>query len=37
LPARVLPDDIANMALFLASDAGAKCSAQDFVVDAGWS
>ena len=37
LPVRVLPDDIANMALFLASDAGAKCSAQDFVVDAGWS
>jgi D-xylose 1-dehydrogenase len=37
LQTRVLPDDIANMALFLASDAGAKCSAQDFVVDAGWS
>ena len=37
LPVRVLPDDIANMALFLASDAGAKCSAQDFIVDAGWS
>jgi len=37
LPVRVLPEDIANMALFLASDAGAKCSGQDFVVDAGWS
>jgi D-xylose 1-dehydrogenase len=37
LNARVLPEDIANMALFLASDAGAKCSAQDFIVDAGWS
>jgi D-xylose 1-dehydrogenase len=37
LPTRVLPDDIANMALFLASDAAAKCSGQDFVVDAGWS
>jgi NAD(P)-dependent dehydrogenase (short-subunit alcohol dehydrogenase family) len=37
LPTRVLPEDIANMALFLASDAGAKCSAQDFIVDAGWS
>jgi NAD(P)-dependent dehydrogenase (short-subunit alcohol dehydrogenase family) len=37
LQTRVLPDDVANMALFLASDAGAKCSAQDFVVDAGWS
>ena len=37
LPTRILPEDIANMALFLASDAGAKCSAQDFVVDGGWS
>ena len=37
LPARVLPEDIANMALFLASDAASKCTAQDFTVDAGWS
>lgn len=37
LPSRVLPEDVANMALFLSSDAAAKCSAQDFVVDAGWS
>jgi D-xylose 1-dehydrogenase len=37
LQARVLPEDIANMALFLASDAAAKCTAQDFTVDAGWS
>ena len=37
LQTRILPEDIANMALFLASDAGAKCSAQDFVVDGGWS
>jgi D-xylose 1-dehydrogenase len=37
LPVRVLPEDVANMALFLASDAAAKCSGQDFVVDAGWS
>jgi NAD(P)-dependent dehydrogenase (short-subunit alcohol dehydrogenase family) len=37
LNTRILPEDIANMALFLASDAGAKCSAQDFIVDAGWS
>lgn len=37
LSTRVRPEDIANMALFLASDAGAKCSAQDFVVNAGWS
>jgi NAD(P)-dependent dehydrogenase (short-subunit alcohol dehydrogenase family) len=37
LNARVLPEDIANMALFLASDAASKCTAQDFTVDAGWS
>jgi NAD(P)-dependent dehydrogenase (short-subunit alcohol dehydrogenase family) len=37
LPARVLPEDIANMALFLASNAASKCTAQDFTVDAGWS
>ena len=37
LPSRIFPADIANMALFLASDAAAKCTAQDFTVDAGWS
>jgi NAD(P)-dependent dehydrogenase (short-subunit alcohol dehydrogenase family) len=37
LKTRVLPGDIANMALFLASDAAEKCTAQDFIVDAGWS
>jgi NAD(P)-dependent dehydrogenase (short-subunit alcohol dehydrogenase family) len=37
LTARIMPEDIANMALFLASDAAAKCTAQDFTVDAGWS
>jgi NAD(P)-dependent dehydrogenase (short-subunit alcohol dehydrogenase family) len=37
LPVRVLPEDVANLALFLASEAAAKCSGQDFVVDAGWS
>jgi len=37
LSARILPEDIANMALFLASDAASKCTAQDFTVDAGWS
>jgi NAD(P)-dependent dehydrogenase (short-subunit alcohol dehydrogenase family) len=37
LTARILPEDVANMALFLASDAAAKCTAQDFTVDAGWS
>jgi D-xylose 1-dehydrogenase len=37
ITARIMPEDIANMALFLASDAAAKCTAQDFTVDAGWS
>jgi len=37
LKARLLPSDIANMALFLASDAAEKCTAQEFIVDAGWS
>ena len=37
LDTRVLPEDIANMALFLTSDAASKCTAQDFTVDAGWS
>jgi NAD(P)-dependent dehydrogenase (short-subunit alcohol dehydrogenase family) len=37
LKTRVLPGDVANMALFLASDAAEKCTAQDFIVDGGWS
>jgi D-xylose 1-dehydrogenase len=37
ITARIMPEDIANMALFLASDAASKCTAQDFTVDAGWS
>jgi NAD(P)-dependent dehydrogenase (short-subunit alcohol dehydrogenase family) len=37
LKTRVLPSDVANMALFLASDAAEKCTAQEFIVDAGWS
>ena len=37
LKTRVLPGDIANMAMFLASDAGEKCTAPEFIVDAGWS
>ena len=33
----LLPIHIASMALFLAADDSAMCTAQDFVVDAGWS
>ncbi|WP_082025746.1 SDR family NAD(P)-dependent oxidoreductase [Methyloceanibacter caenitepidi] len=36
LPGRVMPDDIARMALFLAADDGAMCTHQTFVVDGGW-
>ena len=36
LPDRVKPDDIARMALFLASDDSAMCTQQSFVVDGGW-
>ncbi|MGB0664650.1 MAG: SDR family NAD(P)-dependent oxidoreductase [Pontibacterium sp.] len=32
----VLPEHIAQMALFLASDASVMCSAQNFIVDGGW-
>ncbi|HWP19088.1 MAG TPA: SDR family oxidoreductase [Burkholderiaceae bacterium] len=37
LPGRVLPQDIARMVLFLASDDARMCTAQEFVVDGGWS
>ena len=37
LPDRMQPADIARMALFLAADDSASCTAQDFVVDGGWS
>lgn len=37
LPDRLQPGDIARMALFLAADDSAMCTAQDFIVDAGWS
>jgi NAD(P)-dependent dehydrogenase (short-subunit alcohol dehydrogenase family) len=33
----LLPEHIARMALFLAADDSAMCTAQDFVVDGGWS
>lgn len=36
LPDKLLPHDIARMVLFLASDDGAMCTAQEFKVDAGW-
>jgi NAD(P)-dependent dehydrogenase (short-subunit alcohol dehydrogenase family) len=36
LPGKLMPNDIAAMILFLASDDGAMCTAQEFIVDAGW-
>ncbi|MBT2325456.1 SDR family oxidoreductase [Variovorax paradoxus] len=36
LPDKLQPQDIARMVLFLASDDGAMCTAQEFKVDAGW-
>ncbi len=37
LAGRVMPDDIARMALFLAADDSRMCTAQNFVVDGGWT
>lgn len=37
LPDKLQPQDVARMALFLASDDGAMCTAQEFKVDAGWN
>jgi NAD(P)-dependent dehydrogenase (short-subunit alcohol dehydrogenase family) len=37
LPGPLLPWHIARMVLFLASDDALMCSAQEFIVDAGWS
>jgi NAD(P)-dependent dehydrogenase (short-subunit alcohol dehydrogenase family) len=37
LPDKVVPEDIAAMVLFLASDQARACTAQECVVDAGWS
>ena len=37
LPDKMQPSDIARMVLFLASDDGAMCTAQEFKVDAGWT
>jgi D-xylose 1-dehydrogenase len=36
LPDKLQPDQVARMALFLASSDGAMCTAQEFKVDAGW-
>lgn len=37
LPGRILGSDVANMALFLSADDSCMVTAQDFVVDAGWT
>lgn len=37
LPGRIVGADVANMALFLAADDSSMVTAQDFVVDAGWT
>jgi D-xylose 1-dehydrogenase len=37
LPDPIEPQHVASMALFLAADDSAMCTAQDFVVDAGWT
>jgi NAD(P)-dependent dehydrogenase (short-subunit alcohol dehydrogenase family) len=36
LPDKVRPEDVVPMALFLASDDSRACSAQEYIVDAGW-
>lgn len=37
LPGRILGEDVANLALFLSADDSCMVTAQDFVVDAGWT
>lgn len=37
LPGALLPQHVAAMVLFLAADDSVMCTAQDFVVDAGWT
>jgi NAD(P)-dependent dehydrogenase (short-subunit alcohol dehydrogenase family) len=36
LPDQLMPQHVASMALFLASDDSVMCTAQEFIVDAGW-
>jgi len=36
LPEKLVPADVARMALFLAADDSAQCTSQNFVVDGGW-
>jgi NAD(P)-dependent dehydrogenase (short-subunit alcohol dehydrogenase family) len=33
----LMPDEVAQMALFLTSDASSACTAQHYVVDGGWA
>lgn len=37
LKKRVMPRDVADMVLFLASDAAQTCTAQEYIVDGGWA
>ena len=37
LAGRLQPADLARMVLFLASDDSRMCTAQEFIVDAGWA
>lgn len=37
MPGKVMPEDLAAMVLFLAADDSRMCTAQEFVVDAGWT
>jgi len=37
LPGRLHAPDLARMVLFLAADDSRMCTAQNFIVDAGWA
>lgn len=36
LPELILPEDVANLVIFLASDESRMCTSQSFAIDAGW-